>query len=92
MPLAHAFDRRGLAVALVSFSTFTWTFAVIINLVISETVKQTLVPDRMLGRVTASTRFIGWGVQPVGALLGGLIGGWIGPTQLKMRAVDRFGS
>lgn len=84
VPLAHAFDHRGLAIVLVSLSTFTWTFAVIINLVISETVKQTLVPDHMLGRVTASTRFISWGVQPVGALLGGLIGSWIGLGQVML--------
>ncbi|MBT2450994.1 MFS transporter [Streptomyces sp. ISL-43] len=86
VPLAHFSHNKALAVTLVALSTFTWTFAVIINLVISETVKQTLVPDRLLGRVTASTRFISWGVQPVGALLGGWIGGLIGLSEVMLLA------
>ncbi|MDQ0797261.1 MFS transporter [Streptomyces sp. B1I3] len=84
VPLAHHTGDRGLAIALVSLSTFTWTFAVVVNLVISETVKQTLVPDHLLGRVTATTRFVSWGVQPVGALLGGWLGGRLGLSEVMV--------
>ncbi|MDX3098007.1 MFS transporter [Streptomyces sp. ME19-03-3] len=82
VPLAALWDNRPLAVVLVSASTFTWTFAVVVNLVISETVKQSLVPDHLLGRVTATTRFVSWGCQPIGALLGGWLGGRIGLTEV----------
>lgn len=36
--------------------------------------RQALVPDRLMGRVTASGRFVIWGAQPFGALLGGALG------------------
>ncbi|MER6099895.1 MFS transporter [Streptomyces sp. NPDC001728] len=82
VPLAVQWDNRALSVFLVSASTFTWTFAVVVNLVISETVKQSLVPDHLLGRVTATTRFVSWGCQPVGALLGGWLGGRFGLAEV----------
>jgi MFS family permease len=36
--------------------------------------RQTLVPDHLLGRMTASVRCIIWGAVPLGALLGGILG------------------
>jgi uncharacterized membrane protein YoaK (UPF0700 family) len=42
------------------------------------TLRQTLVPTDLLGRVTASSRFVMWGAMPVGAALGGLLGDAIG--------------
>ena len=39
---------------------------------------QAITPDRMLGRANASRRFIVWGVIPLGALLGGVLGSSIG--------------
>ena len=85
VPLA-AGTGRAVAVALVTISTFVYTCAVVVNLVISDTVKQTLVPDHLLGRVTASTRFISWGVQPIGALLGGWLGTWLGLVEVMVLA------
>ncbi|MFF4245051.1 MFS transporter [Streptomyces sp. NPDC001822] len=84
VPLADHAGHRAVAIALVSASTFTWTFAVVVNLVISETVKQALVPDHLLGRVTATTRFVSWGVQPVGALVGGWLGGRLGLFEVML--------
>lgn len=45
---------------------------------------QAITPDRMLGRANASRRFIVWGVIPLGGLVGGVLGTWIGlrPTIL----------
>jgi MFS family permease len=39
---------------------------------------QTITPDRMLGRLVATMRFIVWGTIPLGGFLGGLLGGTIG--------------
>jgi Na+/melibiose symporter-like transporter len=36
--------------------------------------RQALIPDALLGRVSASGRFVIWGAQPFGALLGGVLG------------------
>lgn len=40
--------------------------------------RQSLTPDRLLGRVGASARFIVWGAQPFGALLAGVLGQTLG--------------
>lgn len=41
-------------------------------------VRQAITPDRMLGRVVATSRSITWGVLPLGNLLGGVLGSVIG--------------
>lgn len=41
-------------------------------------VRQMITPDRVLGRVNASRRFIVFGISPIGALLGGAFGELIG--------------
>ncbi|TMV17183.1 MFS transporter [Paenibacillus thermoaerophilus] len=40
--------------------------------------RQTVTPERLLGRMNASYRFFVSGVIPVGAFLGGVLGDWIG--------------
>jgi len=40
--------------------------------------RQSLTPDHVLGRVNAAWRFLVFGVQPMGALLGGALGATIG--------------
>ncbi|MDQ0791668.1 MFS transporter [Streptomyces sp. B1I3] len=40
--------------------------------------RQTITPHAMLGRMNASYRFVSWGVVPLGALLGGWLGDSIG--------------
>jgi hypothetical protein len=42
------------------------------------TVRQAIVPSRLLGRVNASRRFLVFGVIPLGALLGGAQGQALG--------------
>jgi MFS family permease len=40
--------------------------------------RQRLCPDRLLGRMNATMRFVVWGVLPIGALIGGVLGTTIG--------------
>jgi MFS family permease len=44
----------------------------------SVTLRQAVTPDRVLGRVNASVRMVGWGAMPIGAATCGLIGGAVG--------------
>jgi MFS family permease len=44
----------------------------------SLSLRQTITPAALLGRTTASARWVTWGVLPVGALLGGVLGDVIG--------------
>jgi MFS family permease len=52
-------------------------FIVVWN-VITVTLRQRIVPDGLLGRVNAGYRLFAWGTQPVGALLGGVVGELVG--------------
>ena len=36
--------------------------------------RQRVCPPNLLGRMNASVRFIVWGTQPIGALIGGVLG------------------
>jgi cation transporter-like permease len=40
--------------------------------------RQTIVPDRLMGRVVGAIRLVGFGTIPVGALLGGVAGRLLG--------------
>ncbi|MEV4171139.1 MFS transporter [Nonomuraea sp. NPDC049709] len=40
--------------------------------------RQRVTPERLLGRVNASMRFLMWGAMPLGGLAGGLLGEWLG--------------
>ena len=55
------------------------------------TMRQTLTPDHLLGRVTATTRLAVRGVAPIGALIGGVLGELIGlRATLLVAAVGRL--
>jgi MFS family permease len=41
--------------------------------VITVSLRQRITPDRLLGRMNASYRLVGWGTMPLGAALGGVL-------------------
>ena len=41
--------------------------------IVTVSLRQSIIPDALLGRVNSAYRFVGWGAIPVGALLGGLL-------------------
>ena len=41
--------------------------------VITVALRQTIIPDRLLGRVNSVYRFFAWGMMPIGSIIGGLI-------------------
>jgi MFS family permease len=49
------------------------SFFVVLWNVITVSLRQALIPDRMLGRANSVYRFLGWGMIPVGSFLGGVI-------------------
>jgi len=57
----------------------------------SVTLRQGLVPDRLRGRVSASIRVVILGVQPLGALVGGVLGEQIGLRPTLLIAALIFG-
>jgi MFS family permease len=50
----------------ISFTMVLWN-------VVTVTLRQTLIPDAILGRINSVYRFLGWGAMPIGTLLGGAL-------------------
>ena len=46
--------------------------------IVTVSLRQRIVPDRLLGRVNASYRLLAWGTMPIGAAIGGLLGEVLG--------------
>ena len=55
----------------------SWFSAVIYN-VAQVSYRQAICPPRLLGRMNAAVRWIVWGTLPLGGLLGGALGTWLG--------------
>jgi MFS family permease len=46
--------------------------------VVTVSLRQRITPDRLLGRMNAAYRLVGWGTMPIGSLLGGVLAEWLG--------------
>jgi MFS family permease len=66
------------AVGALMLGRFLFGFGLPIFNIAQISLRQALVPDRFLGRVNASFSLLIWGVLPLGALLGGGLGTWLG--------------
>ena len=67
-----------LAVPFVSASVFLGGIGNVVYNINQVSLRQAITPERMQGRMNATMRFIVWGTIPVGATLGGALGGVIG--------------
>jgi MFS family permease len=76
IPMAPA--AAAVAVPLLVVSGFAMSVGGQICAVNVLTLRQSVTPDRLLGRVNASFRFVALGLSPLGALAGGLLGSAIG--------------
>ncbi|MFF0146283.1 MFS transporter [Amycolatopsis sulphurea] len=63
----------GLGLALTGFGVILYNIAQV-------SYRQAITPDRLLGRMNASVRFVVWGAMPLGGLLGGALGEGLGLT------------
>jgi MFS family permease len=67
------------AMGLVSFWPIAWLFFVFYMIVavlwnvITVSLRQTIIPDELLGRVNSVYRFFAWGMMPFGSIAGGAI-------------------
>ena len=80
--LASTFIIGGLSSAIIGFTSsapLVWvmfalgSFTAVLWNVITVSLRQAIIPDRLLGRVNSVYRFFGWGMMPIGIFLGGLL-------------------
>ena len=76
LPLSAVFPQFAIPILIVG--EFIFTFLVLVYNITQVTMRQRLTPQRLLGRMNASIRFIVWGVLPIASLLSGFLGTAIG--------------
>ena len=74
VPLA----RPGWAVVLFPVGFGVFSFSAVVYNVAQVSYRQAICPPRLLGRMNAAVRWIVWGTLPLGGLLGGAFGAWLG--------------
>jgi predicted MFS family arabinose efflux permease len=84
VPLARG--PAWVAVLMLLIPQLVGDFFLMIYGILDISVRQSAVPDEMLGRVNASFDFVAHGIGTVGILLGGLLGGAIGPRRALLVA------
>ncbi|MGW2131994.1 MFS transporter [Streptomyces coelicoflavus] len=94
MPLAHpGWTLYGGAVGLAALS-----LGGVVRVVAQSGLQQSLTPDRLLGRMAATARFVSSGGVPLGGLIGGASGAafgatatlWIGAAGMTLSALPTF--
>lgn len=76
--VAQGFTTPGWGLTWWVAATFVASFFIILTNVVSMTIRQTVCPPELLGRANAFMELTGWGVMPVGTLLGGVLGTYAG--------------
>jgi MFS family permease len=89
-PLLIPLARDRYAIPFIVAAQFVFGYCAIGANVNGISLVQAITPDRMLGRMTASRRFVVWGVIPFGGLIGGALGSAVGlRTALWVGAVGQ---
>lgn len=74
IPLAPS----GAGIPFIAAGMGLYLFFAITSNVVGVSLYQAITPDRLLGRMNASRRFVVWGVNPLGALAGGTLASAVG--------------
>ncbi|WP_052168787.1 MFS transporter [Actinoalloteichus spitiensis] len=72
------FADTGWALSLFVLGVLGGGYGTIAFQVLAVSLRQTVCPDDLLGRVNASARFLTWGAIPLGSLTGGALGALVG--------------
>jgi MFS family permease len=76
VPLAGG--PRWLIVAMLFASEFFAGLGVMILDISGGSIMYALTPDRLRSRAQGAFNFVNWGIRPIGSLVGGALGAWIG--------------
>ncbi|MFD9574551.1 MFS transporter [Streptomyces sp. NPDC059982] len=94
MPLT----RTGWSVYVAAIGLAALSLGGVVRVVAQSSLQQALTPDRLLGRMSATARFVSWGGIPLGGLLGGASGSvfgatgtlWIGAAGMTLSVLPNF--
>lgn len=94
------FTEPGPRIAFFIVGSFVDAIGVVLYNIAQISFRQAITPERLLGRVNATMRFLVWGAMPIGALVGGGLGErygvraalWIGLTVTLVSAIPLLAS
>jgi MFS family permease len=90
LALVQPFLHRNWTLGLFVVAEIGFSAGVVVYNVTQVSFRQRLCPERILGRVNASMRFLVWGTMPLGGLLGGALGSALGVrTTLLVAAIGQ---
>lgn len=72
------FVQRNWSLGLMVLASMVGWASVVVYNVTQVSFRQRLCPPELMGRMTATVRFLVWGTMPIGALIGGVLGSTIG--------------
>lgn len=72
LPLTAA--THGIGAAVITSIVFAvFELCIVVNMIIGRSMRQALFPERHLSKIAGTARFVSWGVDPIGALVGGAV-------------------
>ena len=72
------FVHRGWTLGLLALGQLVWWTSSVVYNITQVSFRQGLCPPALLGRMNATMRFLVWGTMPLGGLIGGALGAWLG--------------
>ncbi|MFF7755643.1 hypothetical protein ACFZCP_41980 [Streptomyces sp. NPDC007971] len=88
-----AWARPGWSLGAAAIGLAALSLGGVVRVVAQSSFQQALTPDRLLGRMSATARFVSWGGIPLGGVLGGVSGSAFGaPATLWIGAVGMTAS
>jgi MFS family permease len=72
------FVHRDWTLALLALGQLVWWTSAVVYNITQVSFRQGLCPPALLGRMNATMRFLVWGTMPLGGLIGGALGSWLG--------------
>lgn len=72
------FVHRDWTLLLLTVAQGVFAASVVTYNITQVSLRQALCPPALLGRMNATVRFVVWGVLPIGAAIGSVLGSWIG--------------
>ncbi|GGV88145.1 MFS transporter [Streptomyces gelaticus] len=90
--------RPGWSVCAAAVGLAALSLGGVVRVVSQSSFQQAMTPDRLLGRMSATTRFVSWGGIPLGGILGGASGSvfgaagtlWIGAAGMTLSVLPNF--
>ncbi len=70
--------QRGWLLWAAAFGAGVYWFGAVVYNITQVSFRQGLTPERLLGRMNATMRFLVWGTLPIGGFIGGVLGKFIG--------------